>query len=106
MFGVAEVKPYMWRMAQVLGMPAPEDFAAGRARLQHILGYNEKVDIWAVGVLVYELMGGRPPFEVYDAQSTADLIMHGQIEEFPMACSGYCVHFIKQVRVWQDCVDY
>ena len=30
----------------------------GRVRLQHVMGYNEKVVIWGVGVLMYELLGG------------------------------------------------
>jgi len=25
-------------------------------------GYNEKVDIWAVGVLLYKLVAGKTPF--------------------------------------------
>lgn len=79
-------------------MPAPEDLAEGRVRLQDISGYTEAVDVWGVGVLTYELMAGRPPFEVSDAQGTADLIMHGQVQNFPMACSADCISFIKQVR--------
>lgn len=78
-------------------MPAPEDFTAGRVQLEDVSGYTEKVDVWAVGVLVYELMAGRPPFEVSDAQGTADLIMYGQVGGFPRACSGLCVSFIQQV---------
>ena len=78
-------------------MPAPEDYAEGRVRLQDVMGYNEKVDIWGVGVLVYELLQGRPPFEVATAQATADLIMHSQLESFPAGCSSQCADFISQV---------
>ncbi|DBB04479.1 hypothetical protein WJX77_005926 [Trebouxia sp. C0004] len=81
---------------EVLAMPAPEDLAEGRVRLQDISGYTEAVDVWGVGVLAYELMAGRPPFELSDAQGTADLIMHGQVDNFPMACSAKCISFIKQ----------
>ncbi len=81
-------------------MPAPEDLAEGRVRLQDISGYTEAVDIWGVGVLAYELMAGRPPFEVSDAQGTADLIMHAQVESFPMACSANCISFIKQIAAY------
>lgn len=33
---------------------APEMFNGG--------GYNEKVDVWAVGVLLYKLVAGKTPF--------------------------------------------
>lgn len=81
-------------------MPAPEDLAEGRVRLQDISGYTEAVDIWGVGVLAYELMAGRPPFEVSDAQGTADLIRHGHVGNFPPACSANCISFIKQIAAY------
>ncbi len=81
-------------------MPAPEDLGEGRVRLQHISGYTEAVDIWGVGVLAYELMSGRPPFEVSEAQGTADLIMRAQVDNFPLACSANCISFIKQVAAF------
>ena len=84
-------------MVQVLSMPAPEDVTQGRVRLQDISGYTDKVDIWAVGVLVFELMAGRPPFEVPDAQGTAHLIMHAPVPTFPPGCSHNCISFIQQV---------
>jgi aurora kinase len=34
-----------------------------------------QVDVWAVGVLAYELVVGKPPFEVEDEAQTASLIM-------------------------------
>lgn len=33
------------------------------------------MDVWAVGVLAYELVVGKPPFEVEDEAQTAHLIM-------------------------------
>ncbi|KAA6427136.1 MAG: serine threonine kinase [Trebouxia sp. A1-2] len=91
--------PEVGPLYPVLAMPAPEDLAEGRVRLQDISGYTEAVDVWGVGVLTYELMAGRPPFEVSDAQGTADLIMHGQVQNFPMACSADCISFIKQALI-------
>jgi len=34
---------------------APEMFTGG--------GYNEKVDIWAVGCMIYKMITGKTPFE-------------------------------------------
>ncbi len=45
-------------------MPTPGEIASGRSAPQR--PYNEKVDVWAVGCLCYEMLVGQPPFEVQD----------------------------------------
>jgi serine/threonine protein kinase len=35
-------------------------------------GYDEKVDIWAVGVITYILLSGRPPFPGAGGEEVAD----------------------------------
>ena len=35
-------------------------------KLKGIRPYDEKVDVWATGILAYECVVGRPPFEVND----------------------------------------
>lgn len=41
-----------------------------------LLGYTDAVDSWAVGILAYELLVGRPPFEKESRDDTYQLIMH------------------------------
>jgi serine/threonine protein kinase len=41
-----------------------------------LLTCTEKVDSWAVGILTYELLVGRPPFEKESRDETYQLIMH------------------------------
>lgn len=36
--------------------------------------YDEKVDLWAVGILIYEFLVGRPPFEASTPSATYDRI--------------------------------
>jgi len=33
-------------------------------------GYGFEVDIWAVGIILYAMIFGRPPFETKDVKST------------------------------------
>ena len=52
---------------------------SGNAGANHPQPYDEKVDIWAVGVLLYELLVGKPPFEVEDPAETARLILLARV---------------------------
>jgi serine/threonine protein kinase len=45
----------MWTKTGTIQYCAPEMFTGG---------YSEMVDIWAVGVLTYELLCGKFPFEI------------------------------------------
>lgn len=48
-----------------------------------VAAYGPPVDIWAAGVLAYELVTGHPPFEVEDEAQTAALIMYSNDVKFP-----------------------
>eukprot|EP00873_Tetraselmis_striata_P004935 jgi/Tetstr1/425199/TSEL_015660.t1 len=56
--------------------------------------YGPAVDIWAVGVLAYELLAGRPPFEVEEERETAMRIMYHTDIEFPCYVSRNAQEFI------------
>ncbi|GMH33195.1 hypothetical protein BSKO_01029 [Bryopsis sp. KO-2023] len=59
------------------------------------LAYSKQVDIWAVGVLAYEMIVGYPPFEKESRGATYDEIMHGD-PSFPSWMTEGCQDFIKQ----------
>lgn len=68
---------------QVVSLPTADERkkmeAAGRPLPDPSLqAYDEKVDVWAIGILAYELMVGRPPFEVEDEKETALRIMQAR----------------------------
>ncbi|KXZ56737.1 hypothetical protein GPECTOR_1g664 [Gonium pectorale] len=84
---------------EVLGIPATHDapeHGAPVAAGDGAKAYDEKVDIWAMGILVYELLCGRPPFEVDDPHETAELIMHGQVGNYPVHISQFARDFVAQ----------
>lgn len=54
-------------------------------------------DVWACGVLAYELLVGRPPFEVADEGETRKKIMFETTIKFPPHVSGEAMNFIKTV---------
>mmetsp|Transcript_3167 Transcript_3167/g.8977 ORF Transcript_3167/g.8977 Transcript_3167/m.8977 type:complete len:716 (-) Transcript_3167:235-2382(-) len=80
---------------EVLVMPTEEERKSGKGK-QRLVAYNEKVDIWQVGVLIYELLTGETPFEAEDVNLTAGLILWGEISTYPLYMSEGAVDFIQQ----------
>jgi serine/threonine protein kinase len=52
-------------------------------------------DIWACGVLAYELLVGKPPFEVKDEMETRKRIMYETTLKLPPHVSPEAMNFIK-----------
>eukprot|EP00879_Flechtneria_rotunda_P023005 GHRR01024316.1.p1 GENE.GHRR01024316.1~~GHRR01024316.1.p1 ORF type:complete len:327 (+),score=110.61 GHRR01024316.1:681-1661(+) len=61
--------------------------------------YGPSVDVWAAGVLAYELVCGRPPFEVEDEAQTAMLIMYNDAIKFPPNRSPQWSEFVKAALI-------
>lgn len=58
--------------------------------------YDEKVDLWCLGVLCYEFLVGHPPFEAQDPQGTYALIRRVALK-FPPYVSSGAQDFITKV---------
>lgn len=100
----ARCLPQDYMAPEVLRNPASqlqESPAVSAAVLQAkgITPYTSKVDVWAVGVLAYELVVGKPPFEVEDEAQTASLIMYSNNVKFPSAHSAAWADFVKCVLI-------
>jgi serine/threonine protein kinase len=80
---------------QVLSQPSAEEAEARRLLTCELPTYSEKVDIWSVGVLVFELLSGKTPFEVDDISQTASNIMHNRRAPFPAGMSQECQQFVQ-----------
>ena len=77
----------MWSSTGSLFYKAPEMFACG---------YNELVDVWALGVLAFELMtGGQIPFYDHYEKDTINKIKHSELE-IPLFVPKIAQEFIRK----------
>ncbi|GMH35669.1 hypothetical protein BSKO_03537 [Bryopsis sp. KO-2023] len=61
--------------------------------------YDEKVDIWQLGTVVFELLAGKCPFEVEDPNVTAALILWTSIQKYPSDFSPGVISFLESALV-------
>ncbi|CAD8091083.1 unnamed protein product [Paramecium sonneborni] len=61
----------MWTRTGSLFYQAPEIFLGG--------GYNEKVDIWSIGIILYQLLVGQLPFQQETVLDTIEMIRDSEI---------------------------
>ena len=50
--------------------------------------YNKKADIWCLGIIFYEILCGKFPFELKDAQDFSE-ITSGNMKPFPEELAPY-----------------
>jgi len=61
-------------------------------------GHDHAVDVWAIGILVYELTTGIPPFTASDPMRTYNIILRGiDALEFPKKVGRNAQSLIKKV---------
>lgn len=63
----------MWTVTGSLFYKAPEMFSGS---------YTNKVDVWAVGIVVFELLHGHSPFARELLKDTIDEICHKEVTEY------------------------
>ncbi|CAL1294923.1 unnamed protein product [Larinioides sclopetarius] len=61
--------------------------------------YDEKVDLWCLGILCYEFLVGKPPFEAANVHTTYSLIRSVALR-FPSFVSTDAQDFISRVSVF------
>lgn len=60
------------------------------------LEYGPSVDWWALGVLMYEMMAGQPPFEADNEDDLFESILHDDVL-YPVWLSKEAVSILKSV---------
>lgn len=64
------------------------------------LEYGASVDWWALGVLMYEMMAGQPPFEADNEDDLFESILHDDVL-YPVWLSKEAVSILRAVRFIQ-----
>ena len=72
----------------------PEKSKPDENKNKTMLGYTCMVDTWAIGILAFELVGGRPPFERETRAETYEHIMYRR-PAFGPAMSEGLRHFVN-----------
>ncbi|GFS43845.1 hypothetical protein TNIN_140872 [Trichonephila inaurata madagascariensis] len=66
-------------------------------------GHDTSADFWSLGVLIFELLTGTPPFTAPDPMRTYNIILKGiDLMEFPRSISKNASSLIKRLCRWFD----
>ena len=76
---------------EVLSCTARKGVAFSSSSVQ---GYGTGVDVWAVGVLAWELVGGKAPFAAKTIDDIKKNVKEGTARPMP-ACTAECKAFIE-----------
>ena len=63
------------------------------------LDYGFGVDWWALGVLMYEMMAGQPPFEADNEDDLFESILHDEVL-YPVWLTKDAIAILKGVRIF------
>lgn len=81
---------------QVLAQPSADVIALRKIRPTQLPSYDCKVDIWALGVLVYEALIGVTPFNDADPQAASLKAQFRPPLPLPPGISTECADFVTQ----------
>ncbi|KAK0133444.1 cGMP-dependent protein kinase 1 [Merluccius polli] len=61
-------------------------------------GHDSSADCWSLGILIFELLSGSPPFSGSDPMKTYNIILRGiDMVEFPKKITKSAAHVIKRL---------
>ncbi|CAD8047243.1 unnamed protein product [Paramecium sonneborni] len=91
---------------QMLTVTGNLHYRAPEIMSSHIYGYNQQVDIWAIGVIIYQSLTGVLPFTSDNTAEIVALLANSQSihdafqkQQF-LALSSSCRDLIKRLMMW------
>ncbi|WIA29210.1 hypothetical protein OEZ86_011721 [Tetradesmus obliquus] len=86
---------------EVLAQPSPDVVALRQLKPRHLPAYDNKVDVWALGVLVYEALMGVTPFGHPDPETASLQAQFRRPAPLRPGVSGGCADFVARVLTKQ-----
>ena len=65
--------------------------------------YNERADIWSIGIILYTMLCGHPPFCGNKEEAIKQKILHSKLQFLPKdfnKVSGEAINFVKQLLTY------
>ena len=87
----------------MLAQPSADMIALRKIKPSQLPTYDCKVDIWALGVLVYEALMGVTPFSDADAQAASLKAQFRPARPLPAGVSAECADFVALALKKQAC---
>lgn len=86
---------------QLVKLPSADRIISGEIHPDDVDAVDEKVDIWAMGVVIYELLTGRSPFEGDDKDAIRKNIREYRMRRLPSFLSQPAQDFIMKMLTYE-----
>ncbi|KAK9792679.1 hypothetical protein WJX73_008910 [Symbiochloris irregularis] len=91
---VSPVGTVEYMAPEIVALPSVDAVARGLVRTSDLTPCTNRVDIWALGVTIYELLTGHLPFEGADKAEVKRSITEGRLRPLPLSLSSAAIDLV------------